>query len=156
LTKPPAQQAGAVAEPISGEEIRVLRERAHLSQTVFARYLNLTASYVSQLERARNTQPVRPSRSLISSSVKAWRRSFQGSVHRPAWLAVGMVKIPQLTTLTTVGSWNVTGKPSRFVYRMDLYAAELLTHAINKSEGFRHAGVQSPTPYFISTGISLS
>lgn len=39
------------AEPISGEEIRVLRERAHLSQAVFARHLNLTVGYISQLER---------------------------------------------------------------------------------------------------------
>lgn len=38
-------------QPISGEEIRTLRERAHLSQAVFARYLNLTVGYVSQLER---------------------------------------------------------------------------------------------------------
>jgi len=37
--------------PISGEEIRELREKAHLSQAVFARYLNLTVGYVSQLER---------------------------------------------------------------------------------------------------------
>lgn len=41
----------AVAKPISGDEIRSLRERAHLSQAVFARYLNLTVGYVSQLER---------------------------------------------------------------------------------------------------------
>ena len=40
-----------VAKPISGNEIRSLRERAHLSQAVFARYLNLTVGYVSQLER---------------------------------------------------------------------------------------------------------
>ena len=39
------------AEPITGEEIRLLRERAHLSQAVFARHLNLTMGYVSQLER---------------------------------------------------------------------------------------------------------
>ena len=39
------------AAPITGEEIRRLRERAHLSQAVFARHLNLTAGYVSQLER---------------------------------------------------------------------------------------------------------
>lgn len=39
------------AEPISGEEIRKVRERAHLSQAVFARYLNVTTGYVSQLER---------------------------------------------------------------------------------------------------------
>lgn len=41
----------ALAEPISGDDIRKLREDAHLSQAVFARYLNLTTGYVSQLER---------------------------------------------------------------------------------------------------------
>src|SRR5260221_8333973 len=41
-------RAPATAEPISGEEIRALRERAHVSQAVFARYLNLTVGYVSQ------------------------------------------------------------------------------------------------------------
>jgi putative transcriptional regulator len=45
-------QVGTPAvEPMTGEEIRLLRERAHLSQAVFARYLNLTVGYVSQLER---------------------------------------------------------------------------------------------------------
>ena len=38
-------------EQISAEDIRALRERAHLSQAVLARYLNVTAGYVSQLER---------------------------------------------------------------------------------------------------------
>jgi putative transcriptional regulator len=38
-------------DAISPEAIRRVRERAGLSQAVFARYLNLTASYVSQLER---------------------------------------------------------------------------------------------------------
>lgn len=42
--------AGA-AEPISGDEIRQVREQAHLSQAVFARCLNVTTGYVSQLER---------------------------------------------------------------------------------------------------------
>jgi len=37
--------------PLSGEDIRALRERARMSQTVFARHLNLTVGYVSQLER---------------------------------------------------------------------------------------------------------
>ena len=44
-------KANVLAEPISGEDIRKLREQAHLSQAVFARYLNLTVGYVSQLER---------------------------------------------------------------------------------------------------------
>jgi putative transcriptional regulator len=44
-------KAAVVAEPLSGDDIRKLREDAHLSQAVFARYLNLTTGYVSQLER---------------------------------------------------------------------------------------------------------
>lgn len=39
------------AAPITGAQIRGMRERAKLSQAVFARYLNLTVGYVSQLER---------------------------------------------------------------------------------------------------------
>ena len=37
-----------VLEP---EEIRALREDAHLSQAIFAKLLNVTTGYVSQLER---------------------------------------------------------------------------------------------------------
>jgi putative transcriptional regulator len=54
----------AVPAPISGEEIRSLRERAHLSQAVFARYLNLTVGYVSQLERGAK-QPSGPALVLL-------------------------------------------------------------------------------------------
>jgi len=43
--------AEIVMKPISGDEIRSLRERAHLSQAVFACCLHLTVGYVSQLER---------------------------------------------------------------------------------------------------------
>lgn len=39
------------ATPISGDEIRSVRERAHLSQAALARYLGLTTGYISQLER---------------------------------------------------------------------------------------------------------
>lgn len=35
----------------TGSEIRALREKANLSQAVFAHYLKLTVGYVSQLER---------------------------------------------------------------------------------------------------------
>jgi putative transcriptional regulator len=41
----------AATVSFTGEEIRSLREKCHLSQAVFANYLNLTAGYVSQLER---------------------------------------------------------------------------------------------------------
>jgi putative transcriptional regulator len=30
-----------VMEPLTGEEIRMMREQAHMSQSVFARYLNV-------------------------------------------------------------------------------------------------------------------
>jgi len=55
----------ATAEPISGEEIRGLREKAHLSQAAFARYLNLTVGYVSQLERGAK-QPKGPALALLN------------------------------------------------------------------------------------------
>jgi putative transcriptional regulator len=41
----------AVSGVPTGSEIRALREKANLSQAVFAHYLNLTVGYVSQLER---------------------------------------------------------------------------------------------------------
>jgi putative transcriptional regulator len=59
------EKALGTVEPISGEEIRTLRERAHLSQAVFARYLNLTVGYVSQLERG-TKQPKGPALALLN------------------------------------------------------------------------------------------
>jgi putative transcriptional regulator len=38
-------------EPLTGEDIRAIREEANMSQAVFAHYLNVTVGYVSQLER---------------------------------------------------------------------------------------------------------
>jgi len=38
-------------EPLSAEEIRKIREQAHMSQSVFAHCLNVTVGYISQLER---------------------------------------------------------------------------------------------------------
>jgi putative transcriptional regulator len=58
-------QAIGAAEPITGEEIRSLRERASLSQAAFARYLNLTVGYVSQLERG-TKQPKGPALALLN------------------------------------------------------------------------------------------
>jgi putative transcriptional regulator len=46
-----ANRPNNATKAISGAEIRSLRQRAHMSQAVFARHLNLTAGYVSQLER---------------------------------------------------------------------------------------------------------
>ena len=50
--------------PLSGEEIRALREQAHMSQAVFARCLNLTVGYVSQLERGAK-RPTGPALALL-------------------------------------------------------------------------------------------
>jgi putative transcriptional regulator len=41
----------ASLEPLSPDEIRALRDGARMSQAVFARHLNVTTGYVSQLER---------------------------------------------------------------------------------------------------------
>ena len=41
----------ATVAPMTPKEIRSLRERANMSQAVFAHYLHLTTGYVSQLER---------------------------------------------------------------------------------------------------------
>lgn len=58
-------KAEAEPAPIAPEEIRALRERAHLSQAVFARYLNLTVGYVSQLERGAK-RPTGPALVLLN------------------------------------------------------------------------------------------
>jgi putative transcriptional regulator len=41
----------ASVQPLTPNDIRSLRERARMSQAVFARHLNVTSGYVSQLER---------------------------------------------------------------------------------------------------------
>ena len=50
-----ADVAKAATASLSGAQIRAIRERANVSQAVFARYLNLTPGYVSQLERGDKT-----------------------------------------------------------------------------------------------------
>jgi putative transcriptional regulator len=55
----------ALPEAITGDEIRSLRETARLSQAVFARYLNLTVGYVSQLERGAK-RPTGPALVLLN------------------------------------------------------------------------------------------
>jgi len=50
---------------ITGPQIRAMRERAKMSQAVFARHLNLTAGYVSQLERG-TKQPTGAALALLN------------------------------------------------------------------------------------------
>lgn len=52
-------------EQLTGDEIRAVRERAHLSKAVFARYLNLTVGYVSQIERGAK-RPTGPALVLLN------------------------------------------------------------------------------------------
>ena len=53
------------AQPLTADEIRNLREGANLSQAAFARYLNLTPGYISQLERGIKT-PKGPALALLN------------------------------------------------------------------------------------------
>ena len=47
----PGREAPRTTPALTDVEIRSMRERARMSQAVFARHLNVTAGYVSQLER---------------------------------------------------------------------------------------------------------
>lgn len=49
---------------LSGAEVKAIREKANLSQAVFARYLNVTPGYVSQLERG-DKHPTGPALVLL-------------------------------------------------------------------------------------------
>ena len=52
-------------QPLTPADIRALREREGASQAVFARYLNLTTGYVSQLERGAK-RPTGPALVLLN------------------------------------------------------------------------------------------
>ncbi|MGV1867596.1 MULTISPECIES: helix-turn-helix domain-containing protein [unclassified Rhizobium] len=58
-------EAAPTAAPLSAEDIRALRKTAHMSQTVFAKYLNLTAGHVSQMERGLK-RPTGPALALLN------------------------------------------------------------------------------------------
>ena len=60
-------------KPISSKEIRKIREKANLSQAAFARSLNLSVGYISQLERG-TKQPKGPALVLLNV---ARRKGFE-------------------------------------------------------------------------------
>lgn len=60
--------------PITAGQIRAMRERAKMSQAVFARYLNLTIGYVSQLERGAK----RPTGAALALLNVIKRRGIEG------------------------------------------------------------------------------
>jgi putative transcriptional regulator len=59
------EKALPTARPISAEEIRHMREQARMSQAAFARSLNLSVGYISQLERGAK-QPKGPALALLN------------------------------------------------------------------------------------------
>jgi putative transcriptional regulator len=58
---PPAETVA----PLTGEQIKELRERAKMSQAVFARYLHLTVDHISKLERGAK-RPTGPALVLLN------------------------------------------------------------------------------------------
>jgi putative transcriptional regulator len=52
-------------QPLTPDEIRALRQHANMSQAVFARLLNVTTGYVSQIERGAK-RPTGPALAMLS------------------------------------------------------------------------------------------
>lgn len=48
--------------PVSAEDVKAMREKAQMSQAVFAHHLNLTVGYISKLERG----AIRPTGSTLA------------------------------------------------------------------------------------------
>jgi putative transcriptional regulator len=59
------KERGGKLKPVSADEVRTLRERAHMSQAVFAHLLNVTTGYVSKLERGAK-RPTGPALVLLN------------------------------------------------------------------------------------------
>jgi len=72
-------KADVVTEPITGAEIRKLREQAHFSQAVFARYLNLTVGW----SVVRSGRAVPRSCCSTSSAGRVSRRFCKGHLASP-------------------------------------------------------------------------
>lgn len=58
-------ETAPTAAPLTADDIRALRENAHMSQAVFAKYLNLTAGHLSQMERGVK-RPTGPALALLN------------------------------------------------------------------------------------------
>jgi DNA-binding transcriptional regulator YiaG len=72
----------SVAEPISGADIRKVRERAHLSQAVFARYLNLTPATSRSWSAEPSSQPAPRWPCSMLFGARGWRVFFEARVQR--------------------------------------------------------------------------
>lgn len=60
--------------PITAAQIRTMRERANVSQAVFAGYLNVSVAYISQLERGTK----RPSGAALALLNVVKRKGIEG------------------------------------------------------------------------------
>jgi putative transcriptional regulator len=58
-------KAPAKPAPLEPEEIRAIREEANMSQAVFASILNITAGYLSKLERG-SIKPTGPALAMLN------------------------------------------------------------------------------------------
>lgn len=58
-------EATPTAAPLTADDIRARREDAHMSQAVFAKYLNLTAGHISQMESGLK-RPTGPALALLN------------------------------------------------------------------------------------------
>lgn len=58
-------ETSPTATPLTAGDIRALREGAHMSQAVFAKYLNLTTGHLSQMERGLK-RPTGPALALLN------------------------------------------------------------------------------------------
>jgi putative transcriptional regulator len=58
-------QEAPSAVPVTSDDIRKMREKANMSQAVFAHFLNVTVGYVSQLERG-TRRPSGPALALLN------------------------------------------------------------------------------------------
>lgn len=58
-------QEAPSAAPVTSDDIRQMRERAKMSQAVFAHFLNVSVGYVSQLERGAR-RPSGPALALLN------------------------------------------------------------------------------------------
>jgi DNA-binding transcriptional regulator YiaG len=74
-------KADVVAKPICGDEIRSLRKRAHLSQAVFARCLNLTRVTYRNWNAEQSGRQARHLRCSMSFAARVSRRSCEVSAY---------------------------------------------------------------------------
>jgi putative transcriptional regulator len=72
--------------PLTPQEIKAIREREHVSQTVFANYLNVTTSLVSKCERRQERPSGPPSNYCLWSGKRGWPRLHKNKTTLPIYV----------------------------------------------------------------------